>query len=58
MLHQLYSLFPEVDREEWLLRCRLLVVSERLASLAADLGWQTIQVADGADNDALLRALC
>ena len=58
MLHQLYSLFPEVDREEWLLRCRLLVVSERLASLAANLGWQTIQVADGADNDALLRALC
>ncbi|WP_394550117.1 uroporphyrinogen-III synthase [Pantoea sp. SGAir0183] len=58
MLHQLYSLFPEVDREEWLLRCRLIVVSERLASVAANLGWQDIHVAEGADNDALLRALC
>lgn len=57
MLQQLYSLFPTVDREEWLLHCRLLVVSERLATLAAGLGWQNITVADGADNDALLRAL-
>ncbi|RPE01084.1 uroporphyrinogen-III synthase [Candidatus Pantoea deserta] len=57
MLQQLFSLFPAVDREEWLLRCRLIVVSERLATLASELGWQTIQVADGADNDALLRAL-
>ncbi|HAI06966.1 MAG TPA: uroporphyrinogen-III synthase, partial [Pantoea sp.] len=32
-------------------------VSERLATLAARLGWQVIQVADGADNDALWRAL-
>ncbi|WP_313572312.1 uroporphyrinogen-III synthase [Pantoea piersonii] len=57
MLQQLFSLFPAVDREEWLLRCRLVVVSERLATLASELGWQDIQVADGADNDALLRAL-
>ena len=57
MLQQLFSLFPAIDREEWLLHCRLLVVSERLATLAGELGWQDIQVADGADNDALLRAL-
>lgn len=57
MLQQLFSLFPAIDREEWLLNCRLLVVSERLATLAANLGWQDIQVADGTDNDALLRAL-
>ncbi|WP_312109759.1 uroporphyrinogen-III synthase [Pantoea septica] len=57
MLQQLFSLFPAIDREEWLLRCRLVVVSERLATLAGELGWQDIQVADGADNDALLRAL-
>ena len=57
MLQQLYSLFPAIDREEWLLHCRLLVVSERLATLASELGWRHIQVADGADNDALLRAL-
>jgi uroporphyrinogen-III synthase len=57
MLQQLFSLFPAIDREEWLLNCRLIVVSERLATLAAELGWQDIQVADGADNDALLRKL-
>lgn len=57
MLQQLYSLFPEIDREEWLLHCRLIVVSERLATRAAELGWRDIRVAEGADNDALLRAL-
>lgn len=57
MLQQLFSLIPPWYRENWLLRCRLVVVSERLANLARELGWQEIQVADNADNDALLRAL-
>ncbi|POT54574.1 uroporphyrinogen-III synthase [Citrobacter amalonaticus] len=57
MLQQLWSLIPQWYREHWLLRCRLLVVSERLAYLAQELGWQDIKVADNADNDALLRAL-
>lgn len=57
MLQQLFALFPPIDRREWLLHCRLMVVSERLATQAAELGWQDIEVADGADNDALLRAL-
>ena len=57
MLQQLYQLFPDVDRDEWLLHCRLIVVSERLATLARRLGWANICVAGGADNDALLRAI-
>lgn len=57
MLQQLYQLFPDVDRDEWLLGCRLIVVSQRLATLARKLGWANICVAGGADNDALLRAL-
>lgn len=57
MLQQLYTLIPEWYRENWLLQCQLLVVSERLASLARHLGWHNIRVADNADNDALLRAL-
>ncbi|GAA0474608.1 MULTISPECIES: uroporphyrinogen-III synthase [Tatumella] len=57
MLQLLYSLFPAIDRREWLLHCRLVVVSERLATLASELGWHSVTVADGADNDALLRAL-
>ncbi|WP_333854854.1 uroporphyrinogen-III synthase [Leclercia sp.] len=57
MLQQLWSLIPQWYRDNWLLRCRLLVVSERLANLARELGWQDIRIADNADNDALLRAL-
>lgn len=57
MLNLLYELVPAVDRNEWLLHCRLIVVSERLATIATDFGWRDIIVADGADNDALLRAL-
>jgi uroporphyrinogen-III synthase len=40
MLQQLFTLIPLWYRENWLLRCRLLVVSERLANLARELGWQ------------------
>lgn len=57
MLQQLWTLIPLWYRESWLLKCRLLVVSERIAKLAREMGWQEIQVADSADNDALLRAL-
>ncbi|WP_437888000.1 uroporphyrinogen-III synthase [Phytobacter sp. V91] len=57
MLQQLFSLIPPWYRENWLLHCRLIVVSERLANLARELGWQDIQVADNAENDALIRAL-
>lgn len=57
MLQRLWALTPEWYRESWLLTCELLVVSERLAILARELGWRNIRVADGADNDALLRAL-
>ncbi|NIG62880.1 MAG: uroporphyrinogen-III synthase [Serratia symbiotica] len=57
MLQQLYTLVPDYYRSLWLLRCCLVVVSERLATLAQDLGWSTIRVADSADNDALIRVL-
>jgi len=57
MLQQLYQLVPEYYRNSWLLRCNLVVVSERLATLARQLGWSAIRVAENADNDALIRAL-
>ncbi|PLR34301.1 uroporphyrinogen-III synthase [Chimaeribacter californicus] len=57
MLQQLYTLVPDYYRTSWLLRCNLVVVSERLATLARRLGWQDVRVADNADNDALIRAL-
>ncbi|AHG20425.1 uroporphyrinogen-III synthase [Chania multitudinisentens RB-25] len=57
MLQQLYTLVPDYYRSSWLLGCHLIVVSERLATFAQELGWSTIRVADNADNDALMRAL-
>ena len=57
MLQQLWTLTPLWYREHWLLKCRVLVVSKRIAQLALEMGWQDVQVAEGADNDALLCAL-
>lgn len=56
MLHQLFHHVP-VARRGWLLACRLVVVSNRLARLGRMWGWQEIIIADNADNDALLRIL-
>ncbi len=57
MLQQFYTLVPEYYRTTWLLACRVVVVSERLAGVAHELGWRDIRIADNADNDALMRAL-
>ncbi|MBJ7223063.1 MULTISPECIES: uroporphyrinogen-III synthase [unclassified Brenneria] len=57
MLQQIYTLVPDYYRASWLLGCQLIVVSERLAAQARQLGWHNIRVADNADNDALMRAL-
>ncbi|WP_426575691.1 uroporphyrinogen-III synthase [Xenorhabdus stockiae] len=68
MLRLLYNLVIEGDSAEgnandssnskaWLLNCRLIVVSDRLASIARTLGWHVIKVAKSADNDALMQAL-
>ncbi|MDR0217743.1 MAG: uroporphyrinogen-III synthase [Enterobacteriaceae bacterium] len=46
-----------IDNKTWLLGCRLIVVSERLANIARKLGWEDIKVAKSADNDALMQAL-
>lgn len=57
MLQQFYTLMPEYYRRVWLTQCRLMVVSERLAMLARQLGWTDIVVANAANNDALMRVL-
>lgn len=56
MLQQLFDLVTE-PKKAWLLHCRLIVVSKRLATIAETLGWKNITVADSANNDALFRAL-
>ncbi|VFP88023.1 uroporphyrinogen-III synthase [Candidatus Erwinia haradaeae] len=57
MLKQLYYLFSDTDRNEWLLKCRLIVVSKRLAILAHTLGWIDINISYKADNNSLLQTI-
>lgn len=57
MLQQLHTLVSPDFCSFWLLDCRMIVVSERLALLAKQLGWHDIQVAKNADNDALIHEL-
>lgn len=57
MLEQFYTLMPEYYRYTWMMPCRLIVVSRRLAMRARQLGWMDIVVANAADNDALMRVL-
>ncbi|HCM62979.1 MAG TPA: uroporphyrinogen-III synthase [Morganella sp. (in: Bacteria)] len=56
MLQLLRQLIPPAHLS-WLFQCRIVVVSDRLATIAHSLGWQHIIIARSADNEALLQAL-
>lgn len=58
ILNALFDYTAEEDRE-WLVSCRLLVVSQRIAFQAKKLGWQTTQIilSERADNQSLLHTL-
>jgi uroporphyrinogen-III synthase len=58
ILHHILELFQsEVERRDWLFHLNLVVASERLAKNAKNLGWNSIKVAQGADNESLFAAL-
>lgn len=57
MLEQLYQLIPYNYRYTWLLKCRLIVVSLRLAKLAQKLGWTNIIITKSANNHSILTTL-
>lgn len=56
MLHLLFNLITD-DVKPWFFSRHLIIVSERLASTAYQLGWQSVKVAKSANNDALIQAL-
>ncbi|KPD04304.1 uroporphyrinogen-III synthase [Moellerella wisconsensis] len=45
------------DYQDWWYSRHLLVVSHRIANIAHEMGWKNIDVANSADNNALLNAL-
>lgn len=56
LLFQLFNLVP-FDQREWLIQCRLIVVSERIAKMASQLGWYNVSIVNSANNSRLLKAL-
>ncbi|MDO5054727.1 uroporphyrinogen-III synthase [Pasteurella oralis] len=56
ILHYLVDFVPESEHN-WLKSCQLVTVSQRLANLAHNLGWQDIVVSPRADNQHLLQTL-
>lgn len=57
VLMQLYYLFPKCYRVGWLVHCRLIVVSTRIAVCAKNLGWTDIIVSYSANDDVLIAML-
>lgn len=57
ILNQLYYLIPKRYRTTWLIRCRLIVISPRLAALAKKLGWTDIIITHSANNNTILTNL-
>lgn len=57
MLKQLYYLLPKNHRKSWLICCKLIVVSNRLAYIAKRLGWKDIVMAKTANNKDLIKLL-
>ena len=58
ILTALVSNTAEEDKA-WLLSCKLIVVSQRLARIAVKLGWRLadVQISNKADNNSLLQTL-
>lgn len=56
ILHLLVEFVPE-EEHSWLKSCNLIVVSQRIAQVAQQLGWQQITIAPRADNQSLLDAV-
>ncbi|AKC60726.1 uroporphyrinogen-III synthase [Blochmannia endosymbiont of Camponotus (Colobopsis) obliquus] len=57
MLQQLYYLLPKKYHTSWLLKCKLIVVSKRLALQGYQLGWQDILITKQANNTSLLKTI-
>ncbi|MGL4980146.1 MAG: uroporphyrinogen-III synthase [Plesiomonas sp.] len=56
ILQQLVALVPKTEHD-WLISCRLVVVSKRIAAMAQALGWTEIVISAHADNLSLIAAV-
>lgn len=56
ILQALIEFVPEQE-QDWLKSCQLITVSQRIAEVAREKGWQHIRLAPKADNQSLLNTL-
>ncbi|MDO4626949.1 MAG: uroporphyrinogen-III synthase [Pasteurellaceae bacterium] len=58
LLNALFDFVPENERG-WLLNCQLITVSQRIANIATQMGWQSnnVIIAPRADNTSLLNTI-
>ncbi|WP_367673357.1 uroporphyrinogen-III synthase [Buchnera aphidicola] len=54
IIYKLNTLFSDDDRQKWLFKCKILVIGERLAYLARNIGWTNIMSCQYANNKYLL----
>lgn len=57
ILHYLVDFVPKKDHN-WLKDCQLITISERIAALAHQMGWQNIKISAQPNNQSILHTLC
>ncbi|AKC60139.1 uroporphyrinogen-III synthase [Blochmannia endosymbiont of Polyrhachis (Hedomyrma) turneri] len=57
ILQHLYNLIPNYHRKTWLINCKLIVISNRLAIHAKILGWKNITIVTTTNKKKLINTL-
>ncbi|WP_261789584.1 uroporphyrinogen-III synthase [Buchnera aphidicola] len=56
-LYQLNKIISVPDKIQWLFKCKIIVVGNRLEKIAKEIGWHDVVVSDYANNNSLLELI-
>lgn len=57
ILKQFYKIISISEKNKWILNCKIIVVSNRLANLASQLGWNNIKIIHNISNEKIFNTL-
>ncbi|ANZ22765.1 uroporphyrinogen-III synthase [Buchnera aphidicola (Diuraphis noxia)] len=57
ILYHVKNVVSSLDRTDWLLKCKIFVISIRLLKIAKYLGWNDVIVASCASNNCLIKRI-
>ncbi|AWI49937.1 uroporphyrinogen-III synthase [Buchnera aphidicola] len=57
ILYRLDKIISIIDKTEWLFKCKIFFVGNRLADIAKKIGWSDIIIFDYADNNNLFKLI-